>query len=381
MPDYYIGLMSGTSMDAIDGALIDCSNNNIKLVAHYSQTFSSETRNQISALCQGCDNELHKMQQLDIELGKQFANCANQLLKNTKNINASDINASDIIAIGSHGQTLRHYPETAIRNSLQIADPNTIAQLTGITTVADFRRRDMAAGGQGAPLVPAFHEQIFRDSRRNRVILNLGGIANITILPTDKNKPVTGFDTGPASTLMDYWISRQQNKSYDNKGAWAASGKINSDFLQQLLSDDFFKLPPPKSTGTDYFSPSWFSEHLKAFPFLSSEDVQATLCECTVISITRAINAYAKGCDEVFACGGGAQNNFLMSRLQAQLESIKVTTTDAEGVASEWIEAMAFAWLAKQTLNKQAGNISSVTGATQAVILGGIYPTLKPSAY
>lgn len=367
MPDYYIGLMSGTSMDAIDGALIDCSNNNIKLVAHYSQTFCRETRNQINELCQGCDNELQKMQQLDIELGKQFAGCANQLLKNV------NINSSDIIAIGSHGQTLRHYPEASIHNSLQIADPNTITQLTDITTVADFRRRDMAAGGQGAPLVPAFHEQIFRDTRRNRVILNLGGIANITILPADKNKPVTGFDTGPASTLMDYWIGRQENKSYDDKGAWAASGKINSDFLQQLLNDEFFKLPPPKSTGTDYFSPNWFSKHLKAFPFLSSEDIQATLCECTAVSIARAIKEYSSDCDEVFACGGGAQNNFLMSRLQAQLESIKVTTTDAEGIASGWIEAMAFAWLAKQTLNKRPGNISSVTGATQPVILGGIY--------
>ncbi|VAW93697.1 Anhydro-N-acetylmuramic acid kinase [hydrothermal vent metagenome] len=370
MPVYYIGLMSGTSMDAIDAALIDCSNNKIKLVAHYSQTFCSETRNQISALCQGCDNELQKMQQLDIELGKQFANCANQLLKNTK------IKAYDITAIGSHGQTLRHYPEATIRNSLQIADPNTIAQLTGITTVADFRRRDMAAGGQGAPLVPAFHEQLFRNTKNNRVILNLGGIANITILPNDKNKPITGFDTGPASTLMDYWIGRQENKSYDDKGEWAASGKINSDFLQQLLNDAFFKLPPPKSTGTDYFSPAWFSKHLEAFPFLSSEDVQATLCECTAVSVANAIKEYASNCNEVFVCGGGAQNNFLMNRLQAQLKGIKVTTTDTEGIASEWIEAMAFAWLAKQTLNKQPGNVSSVTGAAQPVILGGIYSTV-----
>ncbi len=368
MPDYYIGLMSGTSMDAIDAALIDCSGNTIKLIAHHSQTLSADTQNQINKLCQGCDNELQKMQQLDTELGKQFADCVNQLLKNTK------INASDITAIGSHGQTLRHYPEASIRNSLQIADPNTIAQRTGITTVADFRRRDMAAGGQGAPLAPAFHQHIFRNTKNNRVILNLGGIANITVLPADKNKPVIGFDTGPANTLMDYWVQRQQNKEYDDKGAWAASGKINNAFLQQLLSDDFFTAPPPKSTGTDYFSPTWFSNHLEAFPFLSSEDVQATLCECSAASIANAIKKYADNCDEVFACGGGAHNNFLMTRLQTHLNTTKVTTTEAEGIPSDWIEAMAFAWLAKQTLNKQSGNLSSVTGATQPVILGGIYP-------
>jgi len=368
MPDYYIGLMSGTSMDAIDAALIDCSGNTIKLVAHHSQILSSDTRQKIDELCQGCTNELQKMQQLDIELGKQFASCANHLLKETQ------LKASDIIAIGSHGQTLRHYPEASIRNSLQIADPNTIAELTGITTVADFRRRDMAAGGQGAPLVPAFHEHVFRDTKKNRVILNLGGIANITILPADKNKAVTGFDTGPANTLMNYWIGRQENKNYDDKGQWAASGKINNDFLQQLLKDVFFKAPPPKSTGTDYFSPTWFSEHLKAFPFLSSEDVQSTLCECSAVSVSDAIKKYAADCNEVLVCGGGVRNNFLMARLQAQLNGIDVITTEAEGFAADWIEAIAFAWLAKQTLNKQAGNLNSVTGAAQPVILGGIYP-------
>lgn len=368
MPDYYIGLMSGTSMDAIDAALVDCSNSTIKLVAHHSQALSSETQNQINKLCQGCDNELQNMLQLDIKLATQFANCANQLLKNTQ------LKPTDITAIGSHGQTLRHYPETAIRNSLQVADPNTIVELTGITTVADFRRRDMAAGGQGAPLAPAFHEYVFRNTEKNRVILNLGGIANITVLPADNSKTVTGFDTGPANTLMNYWIQRQENKNYDDKGVWAASGKIHNDFLQQLLDDDFFNAPPPKSTGTDYFSPTWFSQHLNDFPFLSSEDVQATLCECTTVSIADAIKKYAANCDEVFVCGGGAKNDFLMTRLQVALNDINVTTTEKAGFATDWIEAMAFAWLAKQTLAKQPGNLSSVTGAMQPVILGGIYP-------
>ncbi len=359
-------------MDALDAALIDCSSNTIKLIAHHSLALSADTHYQISELCQGdnnggCDNELKKMLQLDIKLATQFASCVKQLLEKTQ------LKAADIIAIGSHGQTLRHYPDTSIRNSLQIADPNTIAELTGITTVADFRRRDMAAGGQGAPLVPAFHQWLFRDNKKNRVILNLGGIANITILPADKNKPVTGFDTGPANTLMNYWIQRQQNKNYDDKGAWAASGEVNNDFVQQLLSDDFFQLPPPKSTGTDYFSPAWLTHHLIAFPFLSSEDVQASLCECTVSSVTKAIKKYAADCDEVLVCGGGAHNDHLMARLQAQFTDIPVATTETEGIAADWIEAMAFAWLAKQTLNKQAGNLSSVTGATQPVILGGIY--------
>ncbi len=368
MPDYYIGLMSGTSMDAIDAALIDCNDNQIKLVAHTSLTLSDDLRQQINTLCQGCDNELQKMQQLDIELGKQFANCANQLLKNTQ------LTPADITAIGSHGQTLRHYPDDTIHNSLQIADPNTIAERTGITTVADFRRRDMAAGGQGAPLTPAFHEQLFRHPQKNRVILNLGGIANVTILPADSNQPVIGFDTGPANTLMDYWSQRQQNTLYDDKGRWAASGHVDAAFLQQLLSDDFFEQPAPKSTGTDYFSPSWFSQQLDNFPFLASEDVQATLCECSAQSIANAIKKAAPNCTEVLVCGGGARNDFLLSRLQALLSNMTVTSTDNEAAPAEWIEAMAFAWLAKQCLNHQPGNISSVTGATHPVILGGIYP-------
>jgi len=370
-PDYYIGLMSGTSMDAIDAALIDCSGNSIKLVAHHSQAISKDTRAQIYSLCLGCDNELQKMLQLDIELASQFANCVNDLL------NKANLKATNITAIGSHGQTLRHYPESTIRNTLQIADPNTIAELTGITTVADFRRRDMAAGGQGAPLVPLFHQQFFHNADKNRVMLNLGGIANITVLPADNEKIVIGFDTGPASTLMDYWIQRQQNENYDHNGSWAASGNVNDNFLQQLLDDDFFKLPPPKSTGTDYFSPAWLTTHLESFPSLSSEDVQATLCECTAVSVANAIKQYADNCDELLVCGGGARNNFLIIRLQSLLSDIHVATTAAEGIPVDWVEAIAFAWLSKQTLDSQPGNLSSVTGAPHPTILGGIYPAFK----
>ena len=367
MPEYYIGLMSGTSMDAIDAALVDFSNNKIRLIASHTEQISAPTRAQINALCHGCDDELKKTMVLDIILGKAFASCVNTLLKDNK------LTAKDIVAIGSHGQTLRHYPQDNIKNTLQITDPNTIAELTGITTVADFRRRDMAAGGQGAPLAPAFHNQVFRHEKNNRVILNLGGIANITILPADNNKDVSGFDTGPANTLMNGWIQQHKNKSFDDKGQWAASGSVNNDLLQQFLKDNYFKLPPPKSTGTDYFSPTWLTENLKGFAALAAENIQATLCELTAVSVANAIQQYATDCDEVIVCGGGARNDFLMSRLQARLKTITVAATDAVNIPAEWVEAMAFAWLAKQTLENKPGNLAEVTGASKAVILGAVY--------
>lgn len=369
MPEYYIGLMSGTSMDAIDAALIDCSNNKLRLVATHTEQISGQTREQIKELCHGCNNELKKSMALDIKLGKKFASCVNSLLKESK------LTAKDIIAIGSHGQTIRHYPQDSIRNTLQITDPNTIAEQTGINTIADFRRRDMAAGGQGAPLAPAFHNRIFRHEKNNRVILNLGGIANITILPADKNKAVSGFDTGPANALMNGWIQQHKNKSYDNKGEWAASGSANKDLLLHLLNDNYFKLPPPKSTGTDYFSPAWLTQSLKDFSSLTKEDIQATLCELTAVSVANEIQKHAADCNEVFVCGGGASNKYLMSRLQVHLKTIPVATTDSIDIPADWIEAMAFAWLAKQTLQNKPGNLPEVTGATKDVILGAVYFT------
>jgi len=368
MPEYYIGLMSGTSMDAIDAVLINCSNNNVKLVANHSQELSLETRQKITELCIGCDDELKKMLSLDTELAIQFANCANALLKK------SNIGHKDIIAIGSHGQTLRHYPNSPINNSLQIANPNIITELTGITTIADFRRRDMAVGGQGAPLVPAFHEKVFRKENQNTVVLNIGGIANITVLPADITKDVIGFDTGPGNGLLDAWIQNQKQQNYDDNGSWAASGTANDELLKLFLTEPYFQLPYPKSTGRELFNIGWLNKMLgNNNHTLPAEDVQASLVELTTHSITAEINALPFSIDRVLVCGGGAQNDYLMARLQSQLGAVSVSTTATESIEPEWVEAMAFAWLAKQTRNNLAGNIPSVSGANKAVILGAIY--------
>jgi len=368
MPEYYIGLMSGTSMDAIDAALIECHNDAIKLIAHHSQPLSKQLQHKINELCIGCDNELQKMLALDIELGRQFAKCTNELL------NRNNLKPTEIKAIGSHGQTIRHYPDSSIQNSLQIADPNTIAELTGITTIADFRRRDMAAGGQGAPLVPAFHAQLFNHSTLNTVVLNIGGIANITVLPHGIES-VTGFDTGPGNGLLDAWIqTHKQQHNYDDKGQWAASGSPQTPLLKLFLNEPYFNLVAPKSTGRELFNLDWINQKLnQSTSTYLPEDIQATLCELTAISITAAIKNLTHTINRVLVCGGGARNDFLMSRIQANLIDTQVTTTDIESIAPEWIEAMAFAWLAKQTLTKRPGNIPSVTGASHRSILGGIY--------
>lgn len=368
MPEFYIGLMSGTSMDAIDAALIDCSDKQIKLVSHHSQPLTNETRQKINTLCAGCDDELKKMLLLDTDLGKQFANCANSLVKK----NALD--ATDIKAIGSHGQTLRHYPQAPIRNSLQIGNPNTIAELTGITTVADFRRRDMAAGGQGAPLVPAFHETIFRNDKMNTVVLNIGGIANITLLPADKSKEVTGFDTGPGNGLLDAWIQTHKPVHYDEAGNWAASGLVNTELLTLFLGDPYFQQDYPKSTGRELFNIDWLNKKLAQYKQrLPANDIQATLVELTAQSIANDVKAFALPIERLLVCGGGARNTYLMSRLQSLLTTTTVSTTETVSFEPEWIEAMAFAWLAKQTLNNLTGNIPSVTGADSSVILGAVY--------
>ncbi len=365
--DLYIGLMSGTSLDGIDAALVQFNNDQITVLESICLPLSLNLKNKIKSLIHSSENEINHLMMLDIELAQQFATSVNQLLKK------SNKNKKDIIAIGSHGQTIRHLPTAKFPSTLQIADPNSIAELTGITTVADFRRRDMAAGGQGAPLVPAFHQQIFSDKKINRIILNLGGIANITVLPADKSQNVTGFDTGPANTLINHWIQQHQNKNFDDAGKWAATGKINSDFLDLLLSDDYFNLSPPKSTGTEYFNPHWLTKKLSRFPFLSAEDVQATLTEFTVTTIKDAINQYAKEADEIIVCGGGVHNEFLLQQLKKALPVIEINSSANYGLDPDYIEATAFAWLAKQTIEHKVGNLPEVTGATQAVILGGVY--------
>jgi anhydro-N-acetylmuramic acid kinase len=367
---FYIGLMSGTSLDGIDAVLVRFEQEQPKVLDAICLPLSPDLQNDIKSLINPSDNEINRLTALDVQLGEAFAKAVNQLIKK------SNIEKENITAIGSHGQTIRHCPTAVHPSTVQIGDPNIIAERTGITTVADFRRRDMAAGGQGAPLVPAFHEQVFRQEKKNRIILNLGGIANITILPKDKNKSVTGFDTGPANTLINHWIQQQQNKNYDNGGKWASSGQINEQFLDELLQDDYFDHAPPKSTGTEYFNAAWLTNKLSKFSKLSDEDIQASLTALTAITVSDAINKYATkiaGVDEVIVCGGGVHNNYLLQQLQQGLPLVEINSSAKYGLDPDYIEATAFAWLAKQTMEHKTGNLPEVTGARRTVVLGGVY--------
>ncbi len=365
---YYIGLMSGTSLDAIDAAIVRFSGKRCELQQHLALTISEDIRQQALSLLTPGENELARLCRLDVQLGRLFAEAVQALLRQ------ADLDASAISAIGSHGQTLRHYPDTEFPTTLQIGDPNIIAEQTGITTIADFRRRDMAAGGQGAPLAPAFHQALLRDEKDDRVVLNIGGIANIPLLPADPAQPITGFDTGPGNALMDSWIQTHLQQSHDPEGTWATSGKMNKTLLDQLLSDAYFQQAPPKSTGRETFNLSWLEKQLQNFSDLSAEDIQATLAELTAISIARAISKHAADTKQVLICGGGIHNSYLIQRLAAHLPQQQLRSTQELGIDPDWVEAMAFAWLAKQTLEGQAGNLPGVTGAQHPVILGGIYP-------
>lgn len=366
MADYYVGLMSGTSMDALDAVLVDLSLSPLRLIAQSSRPLPSDLRQQLMSLTSVAGNELERMAQADTQFGRFCADAVVELLSD------AGLTPAEVVAIGSHGQTIRHAPNAVPAYTVQIGDGNTIAQLTGITTVTDFRRRDMVVGGQGAPLVPAFHDALYRSANIERVVLNIGGMANISILPSDGNIPASGFDTGPGNVLLDAWIQHNRGEPYDADGNWARSGTVNPALLESLLSDPYFSLPPPKSTGREYFNPGWTKAHL--IEPIPAEDVQATLCELTALSIVRALQQHAADCRELLVCGGGAYNGFLLGRLSHHLPRCSVSSTEAYGLAPRWIEAIAFAWLARQTLQKLPGNLPSVTGAAAAVVLGAIYP-------
>jgi anhydro-N-acetylmuramic acid kinase len=372
--DYFIGLMSGTSLDAIDAVLVDFGSGTTKIVETLSHPIPGSLRSDLLALCQPGDNEIERLGRADTQLGILFADAVEQLLKQ------SNIPANEIHAIGSHGQTIRHCPDGNRPFTLQIGDANQIAEHTGITTVADLRRRDMAAGGQGAPLVSAFHAAMFNDDRfqstkQTRVILNIGGIANITLLPADSNSVISGFDTGPGNGLMDAWVQKHKQQNFDTDGQWASSGNVNEKLLTQLLSNDYFTKVPPKSTGRELFNLSWLEKQLSSVSEkLSKEDVQATLTEFTVVSISDALKKHSTETDEVIVCGGGVRNSFLIKRLREHLKPIDVKITDDLGLPAEWVEAAAFAWLARETLANRPGNVPGVTGARHPVVLGGIYP-------
>ncbi|WP_019623170.1 anhydro-N-acetylmuramic acid kinase [Amphritea japonica] len=361
----YIGLMSGTSLDSIDAVAVRFEPS-FELIASHSEPIPPAIDNRIRVLFNPGDNEIDQLGNLDLELGELFASAANTLIEH------HGLSRDQIIAIGSHGQTIRHRPETHF--TLQIGDPNTIAEHTGITTVADFRCRDMAAGGQGAPLVPAFHNGLFRHSQKNRILVNIGGMANLTIIEADPEKPVLGYDTGPGNVLMDSWIQHHQQKNYDADGQWANTGKVIPELLNAMLSLPYFSETPPKSTGREQFNPLWIEQNIRSLASTPEpSDVQATLLELTAITIADAINRHQLDNLQVFLCGGGSHNRQLRARLSTLLQPHYLSDTAELGLDPDWVEAAAFAWLAYRTLNKESGNIPEVTGAKGFRPLGAIY--------
>ena len=400
----YIGMMSGTSLDGMDAVICQFSNDMadkettnkesisnkdstqppMQLLATYSQDFPPRLREVLLALCQpnGVNQLVPEADEPTSELdwfgwaSREYAEFASEVVNTL--LQQADIDAESVLAIGCHGQTVRHRPQMGF--SLQLVDANIIAERTGISVVSDFRRRDMAVGGQGAPLVPAFHQALFGTSDNTRVILNLGGIANITVLPADGKDQVVGYDTGPANLLLDAWTALHTDNSYDAGGAWAQSGKIIEPLLEQLLAHPFFTQPHPKSTGREVFNLAWLQDELQTFDQASvytrysSADVQATLTELTAISASAQINNFitTDKNSSVSVCGGGALNDYLMTRLQAHLPHSTVMTTDHLGLAPTWVESVAFAWLARQTLMGETGNLPAVTGANKGVVLGQV---------
>jgi anhydro-N-acetylmuramic acid kinase len=364
----YLGLMSGTSMDGIDAALIRLGEREQKLVAGLHYPLPEDLQRELRAIALPGENEIDRLGVLDRQLADHFAQAALRLLADAAVV------VDAVAAIGCHGQTVRHRPDGPYPFTLQIGDPNRIAELTGITTVADFRRRDMAAEGQGAPLAPIFHNALFRSRDEERVVLNIGGIANITVLPADSNAAVTGFDTGPGNTLMDAWARKHLGQPFDHAGNWAATGKVNSLWLQRLKADPFFRHAPPKSTGPEYFNLSWVNSACTGLPPLEKQDMQATLTALTAETVRQAVTEYAPQCDRLIVCGGGVHNRELMRQLQQGLTGIQVENTSDHGFDPDYIEAAAFAWLGKQALEANPVSLPSVTGATHPVILGGIYP-------
>lgn len=364
---FYIGLMSGTSVDGIDAALVSISDDNrLQLLATHQHALPEEVRTAVLTLMSPSHGELDREGELDMRMGQLFGEAARELLA------TSGKTASQIRAIGSHGQTIRHRPNARHPFTRQIGNPSAIAEFTGITTVADFRSRDMAAGGQGAPMVPAFHAAMFQKTGVPRAIVNVGGIANVTWLPDDVAAPVVGFDTGPGNTLLDQWIKRHRGELYDRDGQWAAGGVVQEDLLKRLLADAYFAASQPKSTGREHFHLDWVTQALGGRE--SPQDVQATLAELTARSIGSALlQQLPSKPREVYLCGGGAHNRDLVTRLSRTLSDVPLATTTALGIDPDWVEAAAFAWLAHRTLAGQPGNLPSVTGARHAAVLGGIY--------
>lgn len=370
----YLGLISGTSADGIDAALVrfadSSSSGRVELLHACTYPYPETLRAEVLDYSQReATLTLDAVGALDTRLGRAFADAAQRLIAE------AGLDRARIAAIGSHGQTLRHRPDGDAPFTLQLGDPNVIAERCGITVVADFRRRDLAAGGHAAPLMPAFHAAMLRDAAEDRAVLNLGGIANLTLLP--REGAVRGFDTGPANGLMDAWHLRHRGVAFDAGGAFAAGGRVQATLLQRLLDEPWFALSPPKSTGRDQFHLDWLDARLQVSPpvaqALAAEDVQATLCELSAATVADALRATQPATARVLACGGGVHNGFLMARLAEHLAPARLESTAACGLDPDFVEAMGFAWLARETLAGRSGNLPEVTGARGPRVLGAIY--------
>ena len=359
----FIGLMSGTSLDGVDAVLLSFSANGAaRLEACQYHPFPDQLRQELLAINAAGDNEIERSGLLANQLAHLYAASIGSLLEQTH------LAASDVTAIGCHGQTIRHRPDLGF--TVQIGNAALLAELTNITVISDFRSRDVAAGGQGAPLVPAFHKAMFGHAQIHRVIVNIGGISNLSDLPP--TGPVNGFDCGPGNLLMDAWINRHKGHRYDRDGAWAATGTIIPDLLHAMLRHPFLAQTPPKSTGRDTFNMAWLESLL--YPSYAPADVQSSLVELAACCICDAISVHCDRSSEIYLCGGGAHNLTLLSRLQQLLSGRKLSITDDLGIGADWVEAAAFAWLARQTLSGLPGNLPAVTGAAGSRVLGAIYP-------
>ena len=378
--NYYIGVLSGTSIDAIDAALFNFNEfSQIALIHTHSHPIPPELKNQTLALTQSGHTTLKQVGELDYKWGHLFSESIQFLLKK------SQINLENITAIGSHGQTLWHQPKNEYPFTLQIGNPHIIAKITNILTIADFRRGDMALGGQGAPLAPKFHQAYFQNTHHDKIVLNLGGIANISFLPRDSNnsnQTLIGYDTGPANSLLDSWCQLYHNQAYDNQGQWAQSGQIQQDLLNQLLADPYFKRPYPKSTGKDYFNLNWLTDNISACNIPSTcpaADIQATLTELTAITIAQGIKILPLDTNtshktEIILCGGGAYNTYLIKRLEYHLGSpFILSNSQSLGIDPDWVEAALFAWLAKANIDNIALDYTAITGAAKPTVLGVRY--------
>ncbi|MEC8418021.1 MAG: anhydro-N-acetylmuramic acid kinase [Pseudomonadota bacterium] len=380
----YIGLMSGTSMDGVDAVLCDISSQSCNTLAAHTLSYSNELLTVLNRLCSEGPNELNTLAVADRLVAETFALAVNELLAKC------ELCASDIEAIGSHGQTIRHYPNGDAPNTVfssqsargftcQIGDPNTIAVLTNIDVIADFRRKDIALGGQGAPLVPAYHNAVFAHKEKHRALVNIGGMANISILaPKNSGIAPLGFDTGPGNTLLDKWAQQHLNKAFDENGNWAASGNVNEALLNHLVKDPYFQQLPPKSTGREYFNLQWLRTTLLSFADTAPEDVQATLLQLTAITIANDVKRELPAPrnqepNEVIVCGGGAFNNTLMQTLRSLMPAFNVVDSSNAGIHPQHVEGTAFAWLANAFIHNIPGNVPAVTGASRPAVLGALF--------